>query len=147
MQFNYITERPYRGLTEDQIYEHGSYFTYPNAAFDAQLASDDYNAYLDEAVLAEKVGFDGVGLNEHHANPFCMGAVLNVEAAVLARITERVRIVLIGNPIPAHRNPMRLAGAGRVRAALNYAGATPAPGSDGPAGRELRDPFAGAFKD
>jgi alkanesulfonate monooxygenase SsuD/methylene tetrahydromethanopterin reductase-like flavin-dependent oxidoreductase (luciferase family) len=109
MQFNYITERPYRGLTEDQIYEHGSYFSYPNSAFDAQLGSDDYNAYLDEAVLAEKVGFDGVALNEHHGNPFCMGAVLNVEAAVLARITERVRIVLIGNPIPANRNPLRLA--------------------------------------
>jgi len=109
MQFNYITERPYRGLTEDQIYAHGSFFTYPNSAFDAQRGSDDYNAYLDEAVLAEQVGFDGVGLNEHHGNPFCMGAVLNVEAAVLARITERVKIVLIGNPIPVSRNPLRLA--------------------------------------
>ena len=109
MQFNYITERPYRGLTEDQIYEHGSYFTYPNAAFDAEQGAADYNAYLDEAVLAEQVGFDGVALNEHHGNPFCMGAVLNIEAAVLARLTERVRIVLIGNPIPAHRNPLRLA--------------------------------------
>jgi len=109
MQFNYITERPYRGLTEDQIYEHGSYFTYPNSAFDAQLASDDYNAYFDQSVLAEEVGFDGVALNEHHGNPFCMGSVLNVEASVLARITERVKIVLIGNPIPPHRNPLRLA--------------------------------------
>ena len=81
----------------------------PNTAFDAQQASNDYNAYLDEAVLAEEVGFDGVGLNEHHGNPFCMGAVLNIEAAVLARLTKRVKIVLIGNPIPAHRNPLRLA--------------------------------------
>lgn len=109
MQFVYITERPYRGLTEEQVYEHGSYFTYPNSAFDPELASDDYNAYLDQYVLAEKVGFDGVALNEHHANPFCMGAVLNVEAAALASLTERVKIVLIGNPIPAHRNPLRLA--------------------------------------
>lgn len=109
MQFNYITERPYRGLTEEQVYENGSYFTLPNTAFDAEQASNDYNAYLDEAVLAEEVGFDGVGLNEHHANPMCLGAVLNVEAAVLARLTTRVKIVLIGNPIPAHRNPMRLA--------------------------------------
>ena len=109
MQFNYITERPYRGLTEDQVYEHGSYFSYPNSAFDPELGSNDYNAYLDEAVLAEEVGFDGVALNEHHGNPFCMGAVLNIEAAVLARLTKRVRIVLIGNPIPAHRNPLRLA--------------------------------------
>jgi alkanesulfonate monooxygenase SsuD/methylene tetrahydromethanopterin reductase-like flavin-dependent oxidoreductase (luciferase family) len=109
MQFNYITERPYRGLTEDQVYENGAFFGLPNTAFDAQQASNDYNAYLDEAVLAEEVGFDGVGLNEHHGNPFCMGSVLNIEAAVLARLTERVKIVLIGNPIPASRNPLRLA--------------------------------------
>jgi len=109
MLFNYITERPYRGLSEDEIYEHGSYFTYPNSAFDAKLGSADYNAYFDQAVLCERVGFDGVALNEHHGNPFCMGAVLNVEASVLARITERVKIVLIGNPIPAGRNPLRLA--------------------------------------
>ena len=109
MQFNYITERPYRGLTEEQVYEHGAYFGMPNTMLDAQQASNDYNAYLDEAVLAEQVGFDGVALNEHHGNPFCLGSVLNVEAAVLARLTERVKIVLIGNPIPAHRNPLRLA--------------------------------------
>ena len=109
MQFVYMSERPYRGLTEDQVYEHGSYFTFPNSAHDPQLASDDYNAYFDQALLAEQVGFDGVGLNEHHGNPFCMGSVLDVEAAVLARITERVRIVLIGNPVPASRNPIRLA--------------------------------------
>lgn len=109
MQFNYITERGYRGLTEEQIYKNGAYFALPNSAFDAQQASNDYNAYLDEAVLAEEVGFDGVGLNEHHGNPFALGAVLNIEAAVLARLTKRVKIVLIGNPIPAHRNPMRLA--------------------------------------
>jgi len=109
MQFVYMSERPYRGLTEDQIYEHGAFFTFPNSAFDRQLASDDYNAYFDQALLAEQMGFDAVGLNEHHGNPFCMGSVLNVEASVLARLTERVKIVLIGNPIPVGRNPLRLA--------------------------------------
>jgi len=109
MQFVYMSERSYTGLTEDEVYEHGSYFTFPNSAHDAQLASDDYNEYFDQAVLAEDVGFDAVGLNEHHANPFCMGSVLNVEAAVLARLTKRVKLVLIGNPIPASRNPLRLA--------------------------------------
>jgi alkanesulfonate monooxygenase SsuD/methylene tetrahydromethanopterin reductase-like flavin-dependent oxidoreductase (luciferase family) len=109
MQFVYFTERPYRGIAEDQVYEHGAYFSFPNSAHDAQLASDDYNEYFDQAVLAEQVGFDGVALNEHHGNPFCMGSVLDIEAAVLARLTERVKIILIGNPIPASRNPLRLA--------------------------------------
>ena len=33
---------------------------------------------------------------------------MNIEAAVLARITERVKIVLLGNPLPA-ADPLRLA--------------------------------------
>ena len=109
MQFNYITERGYRGLTSEQVYANGAYFGISNANFDSEQGSMDYNAYLDEAVLAEEVGFDGIGLNEHHSNPFALGAVLNIEAAVLARLTKRVKIVLTGNPIPAHRNPLRLA--------------------------------------
>ena len=48
-------------------------------------------------------------LNEHHGNPFCMGSVMNVEAAILARITNKARIVLLGNPLPVVKNPVRLA--------------------------------------
>jgi alkanesulfonate monooxygenase SsuD/methylene tetrahydromethanopterin reductase-like flavin-dependent oxidoreductase (luciferase family) len=109
MQIVHFTERPHRGLTEEEILRNGSYFTLSNSRFDPKLASEDYNSYFDEYVEAENLGFDGVALNEHHGNPFCMGSVLNIEASVLARITERVRIYLIGNPIPAHRNPLRLA--------------------------------------
>ena len=61
------------------------------------------------AVLAEELGFDAVALNEHHGNPFCMGSVMNVEASILARITTRVRIVLIGNPLPVIKHPLRMA--------------------------------------
>lgn len=105
----YFTERPYRGLSEEEVLSHGSYFSFPNERFDPELAADDYNDYFDEYVMAEELGFDGVALNEHHGNPFCMGSVMTIEAAVLARITERVKIFQIGNPIPAHRNPLRLA--------------------------------------
>ncbi|MGH7879686.1 MAG: LLM class flavin-dependent oxidoreductase, partial [Candidatus Binataceae bacterium] len=38
-----------------------------------------------------------------------MGAVMNVEAAVLAKTTKKVRIVLLGNPTPIVGNPLRLA--------------------------------------
>jgi alkanesulfonate monooxygenase SsuD/methylene tetrahydromethanopterin reductase-like flavin-dependent oxidoreductase (luciferase family) len=34
---------------------------------------------------------------------------MNVEAAILARITKKVRIVLLGNPLPTLRNPLRMA--------------------------------------
>jgi len=54
------------------------------------------------------LGFDGVMLNEHHQTPFCGGSVMDVEAAILARITKRVKIVLLGNPLPV-ADPLRLA--------------------------------------
>jgi alkanesulfonate monooxygenase SsuD/methylene tetrahydromethanopterin reductase-like flavin-dependent oxidoreductase (luciferase family) len=109
MQIAYFTERPYRGLSEDEVLRTGTFFGVPNSRFDRSLASEDFNQYLNQAQYAEEMGFDGVALNEHHGTPFCMGAVVNMEAAILARITERVKIYLIGNPIPVHRNPLRLA--------------------------------------
>jgi alkanesulfonate monooxygenase SsuD/methylene tetrahydromethanopterin reductase-like flavin-dependent oxidoreductase (luciferase family) len=48
-------------------------------------------------------------LNEHHDTSFCMGSVMNVEASVLARITKKVKIALLGNPLPVVGNPLRLA--------------------------------------
>jgi Luciferase-like monooxygenase len=67
------------------------------------------NQYLDEKIYGDELGFDGAILNEHHGTPFCVGAVMDVEAAVLARATKRVKIVLHGNPIPTVANPLRLA--------------------------------------
>jgi len=50
-----------------------------------------------------------VMLNSHHATPFCMGGgPMNLEAAVLARITEKLKIVLLGNVLPIWDDPMWL---------------------------------------
>jgi alkanesulfonate monooxygenase SsuD/methylene tetrahydromethanopterin reductase-like flavin-dependent oxidoreductase (luciferase family) len=48
-------------------------------------------------------------LNEHHNAPFCMQAKTNVFASILAAVTKRVKIVLLGNPLPLAENPVRLA--------------------------------------
>ena len=47
-------------------------------------------------------------LNEHHSTPFCMGGAMNVEASILARITQRAKIVLLGNIIPIWDDPLWL---------------------------------------
>ena len=109
MHIAYFTERPYRHIDEDKILKNRAYFAVSNEFFDHERAAEDYNYYLDEACYAEELGFDGVALNEHHGNPFCMGGVMNVEAAILARITERVRIILIGNALPDIKHPLRMA--------------------------------------
>jgi alkanesulfonate monooxygenase SsuD/methylene tetrahydromethanopterin reductase-like flavin-dependent oxidoreductase (luciferase family) len=65
--------------------------------------------YLDEYEYCEEVGFDGLMLNEHHSTPTCLGATMNLEAAILARTTKKPKIVLLGNPLPIFDNPIRLA--------------------------------------
>ena len=111
MQFMWFTERAYHDIPEDEVIRSRSFFGLPNTYFDPKKGSDLLNQYLDEKVYTdEELGeFDAVMLNEHHATPFCLGSVMDVEAAVLARATKRVRIVLLGNPIPTVANPLRLA--------------------------------------
>ena len=109
MQVGYFTERPYRWLPEEEILKNRAFFAISNKFFDREKAAEDYNYYLDENCYAEDLGFDVVALNEHHGNPICMGSVMNVEAAVLAYRTKRVRLVLIGNPLPVIKHPLRMA--------------------------------------
>jgi alkanesulfonate monooxygenase SsuD/methylene tetrahydromethanopterin reductase-like flavin-dependent oxidoreductase (luciferase family) len=80
-----------------------------NRYFDPADGSRLYNERLEEYELVEEVGFDGIMLNEHHTAPFCMSPRVNLFAAILARITKRVKIVLLGNPLPIWDNPVHLA--------------------------------------
>ena len=109
MQIAHFTERPMRYIPEEQVLQNRAFFGVSNKYFDAEKAAHDYNFYLDEACYAEEVGFDGVALNEHHGNPFCSGNVLTTEAAILARITSKVKIILIGTPLPVIKHPLRAA--------------------------------------
>ena len=109
MLIGYFTERPYRWVPENEVLRNHAYFAISNKFFDREKAADDYNYFLDEYCYGEELGFDALALNEHHGNPFCMGSVMNVEAAVLARITKKPKIVLIGNPLPVLKHPLRMA--------------------------------------
>ncbi len=108
MHISTFTERPYTDLSEEKIIENAGFFGVSNSNFDPEKGAQLYNQYIDNAIYCEELGFDGIMLNEHHANPFCMGSVMNVEAAILARVTKKVRIALMGNPLPVS-DPLRLA--------------------------------------
>ena len=108
MHLMYFTERPYRYVSNDEVIKTG-FFGIENKHFDSVKGGQLLNEYLDEKILAEELGFDGVMLNEHHDTAFCMGSVMDVEASILARITKKVKIVLLGNPLPVVGNPLRLA--------------------------------------
>ena len=111
MFIGYFTERPYQDPSSGYFGAAGlpiKDLTLSNDNFDPVVGAELYNRYLDEKLYAEEVGFDGLMLNEHHSTPFCMGAAMNVEASILARVTNRAKIVLLGNILPIWDDPLWL---------------------------------------
>ena len=107
MKIGYFTERPYQdprimGVTLTDL-------DLSNDIYDAELSANLFDRYIDEKVYAEEVGFDMLMLNEHHSTPFQLGGVMNVEACILARVTSKAKIVLLGNVLPIWDDPLWLA--------------------------------------
>jgi alkanesulfonate monooxygenase SsuD/methylene tetrahydromethanopterin reductase-like flavin-dependent oxidoreductase (luciferase family) len=110
MHIMYFTEQPMSAYPAEEGLKFGATaLMFSNRHFDPVAGSRLYNEYIEEYRLAEAVGFDGIMLNEHHNAPFCMQAKANIFASILAAITERVKIVILGNPLPLAENPVRLA--------------------------------------
>ena len=77
--------------------------------FDAERCNTVYHEYLDELEFAEKVGFDGICVNEHHSNAYGLMPSPNIMAATLTRRTNRAAIVVMGNSIALYNPPLRVA--------------------------------------
>ncbi|MFY9695001.1 MAG: LLM class flavin-dependent oxidoreductase [Xanthobacteraceae bacterium] len=80
---------------------------------DADKVTDCYNWSIDELMLAAKLGFDGVGLNEHHQNPYGFMCNPNLFGSILAKMTrdqglDQVALVQLGATISSCP-PIRLA--------------------------------------
>jgi alkanesulfonate monooxygenase SsuD/methylene tetrahydromethanopterin reductase-like flavin-dependent oxidoreductase (luciferase family) len=56
----------------------------------------------------DKLGYDGVGLNEHHTTPHGLMNSPNMMAAVGAQRTKKLKFFILGNLLPLH-NPLRIA--------------------------------------
>ena len=110
MHLMYFTEQPMSAYPEQAGRDFGATaLMFSNKHFDPVEGSRLYNNYIEQYMLAEEVGVDGIMLNEHHNAPFCMQAKANIFAALLAGMTKKVKIVMLGNPLPLAENPVRLA--------------------------------------
>src|SRR5437879_2958427 len=106
----YFTEQPMSTYPADIGLEVGhTALMFSNKHFDPVAASRLYNEYLEHYIYAEEQGVEGFMLNEHHNAPFCMQAKCNIFASILAAVTKKAKIVLLGNPLPLAENPVRLA--------------------------------------
>ncbi len=110
MHLMYFTEQPMSAYPQEEGEKFGyTALIFPNKFFDPEAGSRLYNERIVEYQLVEESGFDGIMLNEHHNAPFCMQAKCNIMASILAALTRRVKLVLLGNPLPIADNPLRLA--------------------------------------
>ena len=106
----FFTEMGYTAYPQDQARQHGyNNLMFPNEHFSPERAQELYSMYFDELQYCSETGFDGVMINEHHNNPLCMMPSVNVIGSILSRITQRGRIVFLGNVLPIHDNPLRVA--------------------------------------
>ena len=76
--------------------------------FDPRVAVQTYAEHLDAWVELERLGYDGVAINEHHVTPYGLMNSPNLIAASAAQRTRKLKILIYGNLLPIH-DPLRLA--------------------------------------
>ena len=81
----------------------------PNSYYDPKIGHRLYSEYLELNVLTEKLGYDGVLVNEHHQTAYGTMPSPNIMASNIVARTERIPVGVIGNALPLHGNPMRVA--------------------------------------
>lgn len=99
---------PYLPDDFDEAYDTG-WITVPNRLWDADRSKGLLNEYVDQLAYADTLGYDGVVLNEHHQNIYGLMPSPNLLAAALTQKTKHGKIVVLGNLLPLHGNPLRVA--------------------------------------
>ncbi len=105
----WFCQQPNSYVSEQDLekYESGR-LGFPNTHFDPQKAAALYNQYHEQYAWADEVGYDGIMTNEHHASYFNLKPSVNLDAAVISKVTKRVRIAILGSPI-AINDPIKMA--------------------------------------
>ena len=106
----FFTEMGYTAYPQEEARRHGyNNLMFPNEYFSPEKTHELYNMYFEELQYCSESGFDGVMINEHHNNPLCMMPSVNVIGSALAKATKKGKIVFLGNVLPIHDNPLRVA--------------------------------------
>ena len=110
MRFTWFNLMPWPHLPEDFRQRHRSVWVdIPNRLYDPREGHRVYHEYMDQLEYADALGFDGIGVNEHHQNAYGLMPSPNLIASALARRTSRAAICVIGNSIALYNPPIRVA--------------------------------------
>ena len=80
----------------------------PRRHFDPKVAVRTYAEHLAAWEEMERLGYDGVGFNEHHTSPYGLMNSPNIMASAAAQRTTKLKLLMYGNLLPLH-DPLRLA--------------------------------------
>jgi alkanesulfonate monooxygenase SsuD/methylene tetrahydromethanopterin reductase-like flavin-dependent oxidoreductase (luciferase family) len=101
---------PYRPLDFAEAAKHRSaWVVLPNRLYDPVKGAEEYAAYIDFLADCERLGFDGIGVNEHHQNAYGMMPAPNLIASALIQRTKTVKIAILGRALPLQSNPIFVA--------------------------------------
>src|SRR5438477_284602 len=110
MKFSWFHLMPYRWLPPDfRERYHSIWVDIPNRLYDPVRGHQLYNEYLDMLEYADQMGFDAIGVNEHHQNAYGMMPSPNLMAAALARRCQNANLLVLGNSIALYNPPVRVA--------------------------------------
>jgi alkanesulfonate monooxygenase SsuD/methylene tetrahydromethanopterin reductase-like flavin-dependent oxidoreductase (luciferase family) len=110
MKFTWFNLMPWPYLPDDFREKHRSVWVdIDQRLFDPVKSHEVYNTYMDLLEYAGTLGFDGIGVNEHHQNGYGIMPSPNIIAAGLARRTKDPAIVVLGNSIALYNPPVRVA--------------------------------------
>jgi alkanesulfonate monooxygenase SsuD/methylene tetrahydromethanopterin reductase-like flavin-dependent oxidoreductase (luciferase family) len=108
LRFNAMHFMPYVHLPENHKQFKSTWVNFPNKFYDPERGHELYRRYLQELVLADRLGYDAIVVNEHHNTAYSMMATPNLIAAALVPQTTNVKICVWGTP-PNLMLPNRLA--------------------------------------
>src|SRR5438477_3862131 len=76
--------------------------------FKPEIAARTYAEHLEAWEELDRLGYDGIGFNEHHCSPYGLMNSPNLLAAAAAQRTKKAKLLIYGNLLPLHE-PLRLA--------------------------------------
>ncbi len=101
----------YRDLPDDFHKRYESVWVTPptDELCDPAMVAKYLRWNVEELEEADDLGFDGLGINEHHQNAYGFPVSPNLIASILARRQSDAALVVLGNTLPLYNPPMRVA--------------------------------------
>jgi len=110
VKFHWFAEVTYDDLPDDfPAPGEGAWMDSPIELADSRKVGEQYRMFIRLMQQADKVGFDGLAVNEHHQTPFAMTPSPNLLAASLASSTENAAILVMGDSLALYNPPTRFA--------------------------------------